>query len=401
MNYFPDGQAPDPAEVKRITGQVVAEIERERREQGAPSDPLTWPRTSVARFLKAPPPSQEYVLEDLLPRGVVGGIMAAGGVGKSFLLLQIAFALATATTFGPFRPTGKIKTLYVAGEDPEWELHRRAYLIADQMGLSGSPGLSENLAPVSTVGQIGPLIALDENSNPATTPAYDWLRSSIEALAGLEVLILDPMSRFYGLNENDNSHATAWIFALERLAQAHGLTVLFAHHEPKSARTMELRDSAGRGASALRDGCRWTAALRWMTDKDAERYEVNPRDFVEFDVPKANYSPLLPASTYFRRGPGGVLEPAYLVADRLRSMAETLCRLLLQADQELTRRDLVKGLVGKAIAQEMSAQMPGFTRSRDMVQVVDFALQEGMATEARASAGTKDKRVIRPMVVSS
>ena len=44
------GLPPDPAEVERIGRQVAADVERERREQGALPHHLTWPRASVARF---------------------------------------------------------------------------------------------------------------------------------------------------------------------------------------------------------------------------------------------------------------------------------------------------------------------------------------------------------------
>jgi len=137
-----------------------------------------------------------------------------------------------------------------------------------------------------------------------------------------------------------------------------------------------------------------------MADEDGEKYEVTPRDYIEFDITKANYSPLLSTSMFFRRGPGGVLEPAYLVADRLRNLAGALCRLLLQGDQELTKRDLVRGPAGKDIAQEMGEQIPNFVRSKDMAQTVDFALQEGMAQEVKEATSTRPRLVIRPVTAT-
>ncbi|PIV82717.1 MAG: hypothetical protein COW52_12080, partial [Nitrospirae bacterium CG17_big_fil_post_rev_8_21_14_2_50_50_9] len=51
--------------------------------------------------------------------------------------------------------------------------------------------------------------------NPETTAVFAWLSASLEDLgkAGkpVDLLLIDPLSRFFGLNENDNADATAWI----------------------------------------------------------------------------------------------------------------------------------------------------------------------------------------------
>lgn len=354
----------------------------------ADSELLDWQESLAGRFL-TPPPPQEWLLENLLPRKTVGALFAAGGTGKSFLLLELAFALASGASFGPFRPAGRSRVLYMASEDPDHELHRRVWYVANALRLLNSPHLADNLGVVSLAGKSDFLVALNEHNNPCTTSSYEWLCRSIQRIPGLDVLILDPMSRLYGLNENDNTHATYWISVLERLVDAYGITVLFAHHEPKSANHQQkLRDSSGRGASALRDGCRWTAALRWMTDEDAQRFGVDPRQHVEFDTTKANYSPHLSSPQFFRRGENGVLMPVNLRAVRLDELARVLAEAL-KHERPMSRRELVQRKEGQAIREALADSDGSFKKSnaRDMEAVVDRAIHLHLIAEQEITDG--------------
>jgi len=130
----------------------------------------------------------------LILRGIVYGLFATGGTGKSYFLLQLITCLATGHSFGPFKPTRSNKVLYLGAEDPEWELHRRIHLIAENQGLLCSRELADNLAVYPVAGKIGPLLMMDGKGNPTTSEYYTWLQESIVNLKGIEVLVLDPMS---------------------------------------------------------------------------------------------------------------------------------------------------------------------------------------------------------------
>lgn len=295
---------PDNNEIdieKELASKIKAEKSRFKPNGDKPDfKPLVWPDVSVSRFLKEKPPDQEFLFDGLILKGLVYGWFATGGTGKSFLLLQLCVCLATGKTFGPFNPSRKFKVLYIGAEDPESELWRRVHLIASNTNLLRSEDLGNNLAVYSAVGKIGPLLQLDGKNNPTTTLQYKWLKDSIKSLDGLEILILDPMSRFYGLNENDNAHGTAWIQALEKLIQEHNISIWFAHHEPKAAsQNKNLRDSTGRGAGSIRDGCRGSISLREMTETDGQKFDVDPRNHIELDISKANYTAKLHSSISF------------------------------------------------------------------------------------------------------
>jgi hypothetical protein len=359
--------------------------------------PLTWQEAGVSRYLTTDPPSQDHLFEKLILRGIVYGLFATGGTGKSYLLLQLVTCLATGHSFGPFKPTRINKVLYLGAEDPEWELHRRIHLIAKNQGLLHSRELADNLAVYPVAGKIGPLLMLGQNNNPTTSEHYEWLQKSVESLKGLEVLVLDPMSRLYGLNENDNAHGTAWIQALERLALDYKLSIIFAHHEPKSAsQGKSLQDSTGRGASSIRDGCRGAISMREMSESDGNKYDVNPRDYVEVDVTKANYTAKLSSSIYFKRGEGGLLETVDLSHDRISQITELLINELTELPEDISRADLqLKRGAGKDIISKLKELLPSLNHKRDIGPVIDYALENGLLYEIKLSTKGKPKSILK------
>lgn len=271
-------------------------------------------------------------------------LFAAGASGKTFLGLQLAACLATGINLEPFittrplMPAQKKKVLYIFGEDSQDHIHGRIESIVKYM-----PGLAErrneleaNLTLAPLVGQEKILIAFDQNRNPATTKNFDWLSLSIEQMPQVDVLVIDPLSKFYGLNENDNAHAAAWIAALETLAVKHDMAILFIHHESKDQnRRGELRNSAGRGAGAFRDNVRGALSMAKM-DSDKAKSHNYPEDWqklVEVLPTKANYVEEAGQSAWFKRGPGGVLMPTDIVKAQNDNFSALLFDLLKQAVQ--------------------------------------------------------------------
>ncbi|MHB9075694.1 MAG: AAA family ATPase [Desulfobaccales bacterium] len=282
--------------------------------------PLDGSIIPLSQTLKNPPPPREYLFKEVLPAGIVGEVVAVGGTGKGFLMFQLGLALATGLKVGPLEPARKIQVLYLAAEDSSDEIQRRAYSVTQALWPDGQPPLEiDNFIPVSIAGKLGPLMAF-KGANPVTAPAYDWLAKTLENMPRLRVLILDPKSKFYGLDENDNTHCSAWISCLEALAARFKITILFTHHESK-AKVGSMDQGSSRGGSALTDGCRWVANVKTMDNQTAKKYLIDtPRNFVVLDVTKSNYAPKLPGPIYFRRGEGGALSHVDLEAERVRGI---------------------------------------------------------------------------------
>lgn len=297
---------------------------------------LSW--GNVAGFIDQDPGEADLLFKESgwqLSAGKVGAIFATGGTGKTFLGLQMAVSLATGIELAPFKPAKTRKVLYLCGEDDISTLHRRVNSIFKNM-----PGVADqkyellkNFYAVSLVGEDRVLVALDENGNPTTTAAFDWLNRSLEAMPGVEVLFIDPLSRFYGLAENQNEHATAWISALERLQKERGITVLFMHHESKrQVQNGNLAESAGRGASGFRDGVRQALSMATMSADEARKLGIEDyRDFVQVLPTKLNDGRAASAPEWFKRGDGGVLLPYAMIREMKNRQSDDVYNLLCQA----------------------------------------------------------------------
>lgn len=349
-----------------------------------PTQPLTPAETCAVHCFQREPSPREYILEDILPARIVGGIVAKGGESKTQLLLQLGVGMAICKRMlGCFTPTIPLKVLGLFAEDPGSEIHRRFYSLGQGLALDGEDleKIEKNLHVVSVMGQVGPLMKLSDGI-PVPSAYYAWLKATIETHQGLDVLILDPKNRFYGLDENDNSHNSAWVACLEALVREYGITVLFSHHVSKASGGA-LDQMSARGGGALVDACRWVVNLKTMDEAAAKKFNIeNRRAYVAFEITKSNYAPTLPGTLYFKRSEGGVLVPADLYGKRVKEMAGELSRLLFEAYAEraatYTRREITNTKQGAVIRGGLKITFDRCTRD-ELTRTLDYMLEEGAA----------------------
>jgi replicative DNA helicase len=370
--------------VELVKKQLQAPYQRQKL------PPLTASTSMVKGRLKARPKPLDFIFrfndQGLIPRGVVGVLTATGGTGKTFFFCSLAIAGAGGGNFGPINAPNRLKTLFIVAEDTQDELDRRLWD-------TGKGVFPESLHAASIYGEVGPLMRL-EGSSPIYADGYYWLEETIKGHPGLELLLLDPKSRLYGLDENNNDHATHWIQALEGLSKRHNLTILFSHHTGKDiGKSGKISQAMGRGASAIVDGCRWQGGLVRMDKKTADFYGIkNPREFIIFDAPKSNYAADLPGKIMFRRGENGVLQFTEPARDRAREMGEKLLEKLELDPTQYTKLDLTKEKPGKDLAQEMVEDFSNFKRSRDMTAAIDYLIRAGKLFEVQQESDARGKK---------
>ena len=109
----------------------------------------------------------EWLVNDLLPAGVVGLIVAPGGTGKSWFLFQLAMSTVSGIPLAgkwsipsSYRPR---RVLMLSAEDDERQLHLRWQRAADQAfpNADTSKALSELLYLVPRVGKDNLLTSAD------------------------------------------------------------------------------------------------------------------------------------------------------------------------------------------------------------------------------------------------
>ncbi len=233
----------------------------------APSLDIT--RWRAADRFTGQPQERRWLVEGVFPQAQAALIAAAGGVGKSFLLLALAREVAAfdgswanvPTLFGGAL-TGCGVAIYITAEDDAIEVHNRLNVlgpIPDRL----------YVLPLPDAGGAVPLFAPDLSSRgPATTNAWMDLERQLKAMPGLCLVVLDPLQPLCALDLNVPENAQFVCSRLAALAASTGASVIVSHHFAKrEASTPEQAREAIRGTGGLVDGVRAVYAL-WHPKED-------------------------------------------------------------------------------------------------------------------------------------
>lgn len=319
---------------------------------------------SISRFIDASPPALNWIFRDSLLARTTGLIVGPGAAGKSTLALETLMAVATGRDIlpGVFSPAKAGKVLGVFGEDDETVLHHRIHQLTNQLfGFDrvAQDLLRRNLAVVSATGRDIRFIG-QSSKHLAESVFFGEIFAALKGITDLELIVLDPIARFHGLEENDNGAGTFLITLMERLAQETGAAVIALHHVSKRAGITPagfdleaaMHPDAGRGASGLTNAVRWQCNLFGIPEKDCKRLigvtDARPGQFLALRVSKKNFGP--PEDIRFlERGTGGVLRPFERAERPLAADLDELVRGLVfdavaaSEGRFLTRRVLIDG----------------------------------------------------------
>lgn len=310
-----------PASAPRITPDVMQRAAIAFGASTAVEPLFDIESARASRFFRTVPPPRTWILKDCLPAGIVGGIVASGGTGKSQAMLQLAAAVATGL---PFCDTWEVcepgEVLALMAEDDDAELHRRMQYIARQLehahpGRNIERTIGQNCVIKSLVGAGNNLLTkLYLDREVRQTDLVARVIATACQLSNLKLIILDPASRFRGGVENSAEDVTRFIEALECIRAAfRSVTVLIVHHTNKwSSQSDEQSAGAARGSSAFSDGLRFQLNLAALNQKEAARVPADERHlYLSATVTKNSYAPPRP-TVYLKRTDGGVLTKASL-----------------------------------------------------------------------------------------
>jgi replicative DNA helicase len=341
------------------------------------------------------PPETEYLFYvgdvGMIPKNTVGAIAATGGTGKSFFVSHLGAALASGRRFGPIEPSEKMRVMLLNAEDDDATIATRILDITEER-------IPDDLLACSLSGRIEPLLDV-ENGMAKRGKWFSWL-DRLLSKHEVDVLILDPFSRFYGAEENNSTHGTAWINALEYLRVKHSITIITCHHtnEVSQLNSGRMNKTMCRGTSALTDGYRWVFGMRKMTEEDAKNFglEGDRKAYVELDDIKRNSGKALQRPLYFRQNDQtGIFEHVGPSFNRLRDIAEALVDAIYQTGAELSRRELREKKAGKEISDMIAdAVRFKFVRSKDMDKGIDYCLEKGLLFETEINLGKTTKTII-------
>jgi len=302
-----------------VAEQLLAKLEKIRGEDftGTRWDSLMRP---AGDWVDTKPPPPECLLEIMkedrlrdpyLRMGTAGMLVAPGGTGKSFALLQLGVSVVTGKDWLGLRPATTGPVCLILGEDPSNIIHERLFDICNAYNLNPDElqdvkrdlhilPLADVTAASAEHMSTGFLEAATDrrgqSSGVTTTPFYRWLQRRL-GRSEWRLIVVDPMSQFLGagMDSNRDTDATRFVVAVRAMTRLPGKPpVLVSHHMNKGQAD---NASAQRGSSAFTDGFRWQANMK-TPDKDK-------RDELELKVVKSNTG--VYHKIKLRRGAGGVL----------------------------------------------------------------------------------------------
>jgi RecA-family ATPase len=344
-------------------------------------------------------PDLEWTFPDFLLTHNVALLIGLPGTGKSYFANQLASYVASGRgVAGIFKDGGKRgKVLVLAGEEDRRIVPRRVRALADALFPDERGNLdfnrdqaeydfNENMIVVPLAGKSLRLLDKDGPGAPTKTQVFTELMALCKSIENLQLVIIDPQSRFYGLDENDNSAATEYMTALEELSQETGASIICIHHIGKGGKKWDdaLTAYAARGASGFVGAVRAQMNLVTLTKEEAKSVIAPAEDperdgeYLALAFPKCSYAPSRPY-VFLRRADGGFLtavEPAAKSEADLKTEATILlwikAKIAEQAEQGRP------SLTVKAL-RDFSAEWGGIfgaTRTK-VVEVANAAICNG------------------------
>jgi hypothetical protein len=343
-------------------------------------------------------PPKEFIADGYIPCGCVGLLTGTGSVGKSFLSLLLAAAVASGKAIEPFKPAQPRRVMIVNVEDGDDDLARRIYSIGQEYFFTAEERdlLQQNLVILPGRGQIGPLMK-KENAVPVETDNAEWLRSQVEQYDP-SLVILDTKARLYGLEENSTDDGSQWVALLEQMLVGRPwLTFLIVSHTAKN--NVQSEDQhADRGASSVADNSRFVMVATKPKEDDMRNLNgPDPRIFVKLSHAKSSYSAPAPP-VFFRKNPFGVPVFEEVRDGRFDAMSNALDRLILILKEDypdgLNKRALERG--DEDPAKKIKNEVLGTSglKKGDWLAVIDLGIESTRLEEVEDSESSANRKPI-------
>ncbi len=177
----------------------------------------------------------EFILEDYLPlpQGSASLLIGKGGEGKSLISVYLGL------NFVKQNP-GKKAFLWLSEDSSGITKYR-----ANQIGKTLD--IEENHYSRLFISESDPFCFLKQRANnqkPSINPDLSLLKTELE---DFDFIVLDPLSHFFGGDENNNSQARLFMKEINKWAQQENKTILLIHHLAKSSKDHPEKQARGAG----------------------------------------------------------------------------------------------------------------------------------------------------------
>jgi hypothetical protein len=236
---------------------------------------------------------REWLYGTAYARRYLGATVAAGGVGKTSLLIAEALAMVTGRPLlGDDKPFAPLRVGFVNLEDPLDELERRFAATEIYYDLRDDPELQDRLV---LNGRGTELVIASEGKNGLVVHE-PVVKRVIEQIGDcrLDVFGLDPFVSSHNVSENDNMKIDRIAKKWGDIAEATNCAIHLSHHIRKPGRGAvgEVTVDDARGAGALVNAARMARVLNPMKAEEAKKLRVSEHwRYIRIDDGKRNLAP--------------------------------------------------------------------------------------------------------------
>jgi hypothetical protein len=248
-----------------------------------------------------PIPPRGWLLGNLYCREFLSALLGDGASGKTALRIACALSLAIGRALIGEHVFDRCRVLLVCFEDSRDELRRRVK--AAELHYNLTKADTKDYLFLAAVSRSDLKLA-KQRRNGDTIPGK--LGAALEETIvrrGVDLVILDPLIKTHGVQENDNNALDMVAEILSDIAARHQIAVDFPHHTRKGGQSDPGNADIGRGASAVKDAGRLVYTLTKMTADEAAQFNVEDderRLLIRMDSAKVNIAPPAKNAKWFK-----------------------------------------------------------------------------------------------------
>lgn len=251
----------------------LLEDDEETAEAKAAEEPIPQPFfRPISELLAMPDSDPDWMVNGLFTVGSNGWVSAEPKVGKSWIVLELAYALSTGIPFlGRFAVKQPRRVLYVQEEDSLDRVKRRLKKL-----IKGDPSRG---------------LPLDEYWKYSIRQGFKlddlmWLERIRQEIVSYraEVVIMDVFNRLHAGEENKQQDMTAILNNLTRMTNEYGCAFIVVHHNRKPQQGNEARGNQMiRGSGVLGGWGECSLYLKRAKEKDTIIVTPESKDAPEMD----------------------------------------------------------------------------------------------------------------------
>lgn len=243
-----------------------------------------------------------WLLGNLFCREFLSSLLGDGATGKTAVRIACALALATGRhDIVAEHVFERCRVLYLSFEDGWEELRRRVR--AAELHHRISKADTKDYLFLAAISRSDLKLAMQRRNGDVTAGKLAAAVEQAVIRRGIDVVIMDPLIKTHGVQENDNNALDFVAEILSGLATKHGLAIDVPHHTRKGGSADPGNADVGRGASALKDAGRLVYTLTKMGKEDGELFAVPEADryqYVRMDSAKVNIAPAAKSARWFK-----------------------------------------------------------------------------------------------------